>query len=97
MLRTFFLLLALVSGFSTPALAADTPPDVLARSTTQEVLAILKQDKEIQTFDKKLSNRSFVEKAPPDIVEEVKEKREAATLKREKLLQNLHVFEEMDV
>ena len=49
MLRTFFLLLALVSGFSIPALAADTPPDVLARSTTQEVLAILKQDKEIQS------------------------------------------------
>jgi len=49
MLRTFFLLLALVSGFSTPARAADTPPDVLARSTTQEVLAILKQDKEIQS------------------------------------------------
>ncbi|WP_018506526.1 MlaC/ttg2D family ABC transporter substrate-binding protein [Thiobacillus thioparus] len=49
MLRTFFLLLALVSGFSTPVRAADTPPDVLARSTTQEVLAILKQDKEIQS------------------------------------------------
>ncbi|QLQ04210.1 MAG: ABC transporter substrate-binding protein [Thiobacillus sp.] len=49
MLRTFFLLLTLVSGFSTPVLAADTPPDVLARSTTQEVLAILKQDKEIQS------------------------------------------------
>jgi len=49
MLRTFFLLLALVSGFSTPVLAADMPPDVLARSTTQEVLAILKQDKEIQS------------------------------------------------
>lgn len=49
MLRTFFLLLALVSGFSSPVLAADTPPDVLARSTTQEVLAILKQDKEIQS------------------------------------------------
>ncbi|MES2369151.1 MAG: ABC transporter substrate-binding protein [Pseudomonadota bacterium] len=49
MLRTFFLLLALVSGFSTPVRAADTPPDVLARSTTQEVLAILKQDKDIQS------------------------------------------------
>jgi phospholipid transport system substrate-binding protein len=49
MLRTFFLLLAWVSGFNAgPALAADTPPDVLARTTTQEVLAILKQDKEIQ-------------------------------------------------
>ena len=49
MLRTFFLLLALLAGFpSGPALAADTPPDVLARTTTQEVLAILKQDKDIQ-------------------------------------------------
>jgi phospholipid transport system substrate-binding protein len=49
MLRIFFLLLALVSGFNAaPALAAETPPDVLARTTTQEVLAILKQDKEIQ-------------------------------------------------
>lgn len=49
MLRTFLLLLALVSGFGTaPALAADPAPDVLARTTTQEVLAILKQDKEIQ-------------------------------------------------
>ena len=49
MLRTFFLLLALVSGFNTsPAMAADTPPDVLARSTTQEVLAILKQDKDLK-------------------------------------------------
>jgi len=52
MLRTFFLLMALVSGFGThTALAADTPPDVLARDTTQEVLAILKQDKEIQGGD----------------------------------------------
>jgi phospholipid transport system substrate-binding protein len=49
MLRTFLLLLALMSGFNAgPALAADLPPDVLARTTTQEVLAILKQDKEIQ-------------------------------------------------
>ncbi len=50
MLRTFFLLLALVSGLNiSPALAADTPPDVLARSTTQEVIAILKQDQEIKS------------------------------------------------
>jgi phospholipid transport system substrate-binding protein len=49
MLRIFFLLLALVSAsHAGPALAADTPPDVLARTTTQEVLAILKQDKDIQ-------------------------------------------------
>lgn len=50
MLRMFFLLFALISGYGAhPALAADTPPDVLARETTQEVLAILKQDKAIQS------------------------------------------------
>lgn len=43
------MLLALVTGLNAaPALAADTPPDVLARSVTQEVLAILKQDRDIQ-------------------------------------------------
>jgi phospholipid transport system substrate-binding protein len=50
MLRSLLLLLALVLGFNaSAALAADTPPDVLARTTTQEVLAILKQDKELQS------------------------------------------------
>ncbi len=49
MLRSLFLLLALMAGFnSTQVLAVDTPPDVLARTTTNEVLAILKQDKELQ-------------------------------------------------
>lgn len=51
MLRSFLLLLALLLGSNAPlALAAnDTPPDVLARTTTQEVLAILKRDKSIQS------------------------------------------------
>ncbi len=49
MFRSFLLLLALLLGFNAPAaLANDTPPDVLARTTTQEVLTILKQDKESQ-------------------------------------------------
>jgi phospholipid transport system substrate-binding protein len=49
MLRIFLLLLALAPGLlAGPVMAAETPPDVLARTTTQEVLAILKQDKEIQ-------------------------------------------------
>jgi phospholipid transport system substrate-binding protein len=49
MLRSFFLLLALMLGLNSHlVLANDTPPDVLARSTTQEVIAILKQDKELQ-------------------------------------------------
>jgi phospholipid transport system substrate-binding protein len=34
-----------------PALATDTPPDVLARTTTEEVIEILKQDKAIQRGD----------------------------------------------
>lgn len=46
MLRTIlFLLAGLLPAASQ---AADTPPDVLAKSTTQEVLAILKADKDIQ-------------------------------------------------
>lgn len=50
MLRSLCLLLALVTGLNiSPSLAAETPPDVLARTTTQEVLTILKQDKELQT------------------------------------------------
>lgn len=49
MLRSFFSLLALLAGFNTVmAQAADTPPDVLARTTTHEVLAILKKDKDLQ-------------------------------------------------
>jgi len=49
MLRSFLLLLALVLGLNAPAaLANDTPPDVLARTATQEVLLILKQDKELR-------------------------------------------------
>ena len=49
MLRSLFLLLALMTGFnSAQAVPADAPPDVLARSTTNEVLAILKQDKDLK-------------------------------------------------
>ncbi|MHB9087014.1 MAG: MlaC/ttg2D family ABC transporter substrate-binding protein [Thiobacillus sp.] len=53
MLRSFLLpLLALLLGFNAPvALAADIPPDVLARTTTQEVITILKQDKDLQRGD----------------------------------------------
>jgi len=50
MLRSFLLLLALALGLNASvARANDTPPDVLARTTSQEVLAILKQDKTIQS------------------------------------------------
>ncbi len=50
MLRSFLLLLALVLGLNTPvALADDTPPDVLARTSSEEVIAILKKDKELRS------------------------------------------------
>lgn len=49
MLRSFLPMLALALGLNANlAVSADIPPDVLARTTTQEVLALLKQDKEIQ-------------------------------------------------
>lgn len=49
MLRYIYIVLALVlSLFRVTSHAADTPPDVLARTTTQEVLALLKNDKDIQ-------------------------------------------------
>lgn len=50
MFRTFITLLALLAGLNAgPVLATDMPPDVLARTTTQDVIAILKQDKDIQS------------------------------------------------
>lgn len=48
MLRSFLLALALIFGAATAQADNNTPPDVLARTTTQDVLAILKQDKDIQ-------------------------------------------------
>lgn len=48
-ITSIFWSLVLMAGLAaSPASAADTPPDVLARTTTQEVLALLKQDKELQ-------------------------------------------------
>lgn len=52
MLRSFIAALAFsLAGLAGIAQAADTPPDVLARTTTQEVLAVLKQDKDIRNGD----------------------------------------------
>ena len=48
MLRSFLLALALLFGAAAAQADNNTPPDVLARTTTQEVLVILKQDKDIQ-------------------------------------------------
>ena len=51
MLRAYFFALCLAFGLALPTHAADVPPDVLARTTSQEVLAVLKADKDIQRGD----------------------------------------------
>lgn len=49
MLRVFLTLLAFaLGGGAASARASDVAPDVLARTTTQDVIAVLKQDKDIQ-------------------------------------------------
>lgn len=47
MFKAFFFALILLMGFGGAA-QAEVAPDVLARNTTQEVLAVLKADKDIQ-------------------------------------------------
>ena len=56
---------------------------------------IEKIEKEIKVSNRKLSNRGFLEKAPAEIVEEVREKVETMTIKLEKLNQNLRFFEKL--
>ena len=57
---------------------------------------INKIEKEIGISYKKLSKREFVEKAPPEIVDQVRMKVESMRLKLEKLKQNLNFFESID-
>ena len=53
---------------------------------------ILKAEKDLEAAEKKLRNPNFREKAPAEIVAEVREKVEAAGLQLEKLRQNLAFF-----
>jgi valyl-tRNA synthetase len=54
---------------------------------------IKKIQKDIEASNKKLSNRNFLEKAPAEIVAEVREKVQTLSLKLEKLNKNLEFFE----
>jgi valyl-tRNA synthetase len=54
---------------------------------------ITKLEKDIGISNKKLSNKGFLEKAPAEIVAEVKEKVDDLSIKLEKLNQNLRFFE----
>jgi valyl-tRNA synthetase len=51
--------------------------------------------KEIDFSEKKLSNKDFIEKAPQEIIDSVKEKVEVIRLQLEKMSRNLHFFESM--
>ena len=53
-------------------------------------------EKELAVANKKLSNAQFLEKAPAEIVEEVREKVGSMGNKLEKLNQNLNLFESID-
>ena len=49
MTRVFLLLLAAALAAAAPARAADTPPDVLVKSVTLEVVDLISKDKEIRS------------------------------------------------
>jgi len=57
---------------------------------------IKKVEKDIELGRRKLGNENFLQKAPADIVKEVKEKVESLSLRLEKLQKNLEFFEGMD-
>jgi len=54
---------------------------------------IKKIEKDMESSEKKLSKKDFVEKAPPEIVAQVRTKAETMRLKLDKLNQNLDFFE----
>jgi valyl-tRNA synthetase len=56
---------------------------------------IKKAEMEIDRSQKKLANRDFLNQAPPQVVEEVREKSELMAVKLEKLHQNLTLIEEL--
>ncbi|MBW1781054.1 MAG: valine--tRNA ligase [Deltaproteobacteria bacterium] len=58
--------------------------------------AISRIQKEMEVSQKKLSNRGFLEKAPEEIVAEVKAKAEGLSAKLSKLKQNLSFLETLD-
>jgi valyl-tRNA synthetase len=61
----------------------------LSAERTRLEREIAKADADIKRVDAKLSNEKFVANAPDEIVEEEKEKREAAVARKEKILEAL--------
>jgi valyl-tRNA synthetase len=56
---------------------------------------MLKAEKESAFVMKKLSNEQFLSKAPPEIIQEVKEKAREFRTQREKLQESLNKIKEM--
>jgi valyl-tRNA synthetase len=56
---------------------------------------IRKIEKDMETSNRKLSKREFLEKAPPEIVDDVRKKVETLGIKLEKLNNNLKLFGEI--
>jgi valyl-tRNA synthetase len=54
---------------------------------------IIKVQKEIAVTGRKLSNKGFLQKAPEDVVDKVREKQELIRVKLDKLEKNLNFFE----
>jgi phospholipid transport system substrate-binding protein len=64
--RTGFGAIVLLAGLQAlAAAAADTPPDVLVKTVTQEVLGIIAQDKELQAGDRQKAVALVEEKVLP--------------------------------
>jgi valyl-tRNA synthetase len=68
----------------------------LAAEKTRLDKEIAKADADIKRVDAKLGNEKFVANAPEEIVEEEKEKREAAVARREKIVEAMKRLQEVD-
>jgi valyl-tRNA synthetase len=68
----------------------------LAAEKTRLDKEIAKADADIKRVDAKLGNEKFVANAPEEIVEEEKEKREAAVARREKIVEALKRLQDVD-
>jgi valyl-tRNA synthetase len=68
----------------------------LAAEKTRLDKEIAKADADIKRVDAKLGNEKFVANAPEEIVEEEKEKREAAVARREKIIEALKRLQEVN-
>ena len=68
----------------------------LAAEKTRLDKEIAKADADIKRVDAKLGNEKFVANAPEEIVEEEKEKREAAVARRAKIVEALQRLQDVD-